>query len=1152
RMYEQHKENFNHVLKKYRTDMTLRRRVLFLVDSFHTNITKNRVGPVLFHNDIFSLEPKEGEIWPNCSAEIRLVFKPQEARVYKLPVFCDITGHENRLPLLLTGEGLGPQLHFHFEELNIGEIFIRTTHRYEAVLINSGLVEAPFRFVPPTTAMGSYFTFLPQEGIVAPGKFQSIQISFCPTILGEFEEEFCFHVTQSPKPVTLTIRGSVMGPTFHFDVSALHFGDLSFGFPRTLKFCLFNTSLIPMAFNLYIPGDGSGGPSVDSSAVVLKPRRQFWSKEARGLMRPREFTISPCSGTVRPLESQDITVTLCSNTIGDYELELLMDVDDVGKKVLALPLTARCNVPSLRVLNPLLTLEDCWLKLPYERKLILENDSDFPGCYFVLPQEHKEEASAWYSSSMPVGIIEAHSLVEIPFILQAQVLGDWNVSAEIIVFGREESPLEIRSEGDSYGPLVHVYPEKINFGSIRVLEDHFETLKLANQSDIPANFHIERPAKCSCWRIEPIKGVVPANTELAVDVIANLNGTDKFQEKVKVFIEYGQLLMTVVSIQAVGTGTTIVTDKPVIPKLDLKYHFSGTPCSYHFKMTNRGRHISRVCWGTQDCCYFRRSTPALAGTKSKVAAQTPRPGSPLFKPRPMQMELRPGQTVDVVLEGCSNTVQEVRELLRCHAVAGNAIQRMEVDLTCRFICPSVQMSSRLITFRAEKKPSDVLTLQYQPFSLKNTCPLPFSLVLDLEQPFLICSADQQPLPADSKVSLWEELHLCIQFNPAYKKNLHSWVAERVLRIRFKEHRHKEQIRVRGEVHFPNLHLQAKAVDFGCIINDTQQELHMEMTNCSPITAQYHWSFLTDSQVNTIRRTLTRRILASSQQMQRTPWKQSKTFQSHCLFLQTRKKAFDLPACLLSISTLEWEVAPCSASGETETAHGVIKKRDVREQKTSCSLQPLVLVFQVLSSTPVESQSPVRMRGLSQFSDMEHPNVGMQEVFDVLPLWGVLQPGESQLVTFTFFGHANIVARVTALCHVEGGPTYKVVLTGEASCPSYQLDVEEIDWGPQVFNKVLKAKVTLRNTGVLEFTYVVPNSGAGTAANPLPGVPVVLPATGSIAPGEKQALKVYYLPGKLGVFCRTFQVQVAYLEPAEIFLKGEGIFPRVTKNVPRML
>lgn len=76
----------------------------------------------------------------------------------------------------------------------------------QAILLNGGPIEAPFSLVPPTTAMGCCFTFLPQEGIVAPGGLQAIQISFWPTILGEFKEEFSFCGTESPEPLSLTIR----------------------------------------------------------------------------------------------------------------------------------------------------------------------------------------------------------------------------------------------------------------------------------------------------------------------------------------------------------------------------------------------------------------------------------------------------------------------------------------------------------------------------------------------------------------------------------------------------------------------------------------------------------------------------------------------------------------------------------------------------------------------------------------------------------------------------------------------------------------------------------------------------------------------------------------------------------------------------------
>lgn len=67
----------------------------------------------------------------------------------------------------------------------------------------------------------------------------------------------------------------------------------------------------------------------------------------------------------------------------------------------------------------------------------------------------------------------------------------------------------------------------------------------------------------------------------------------------------------------------------------------------------------------------------------------------------------------------------------------------------------------------------------------------------------------------------------------------------------------------------------------------------------------------------------------------------------------------------------------------------------------------------------------------------------------MPLSGVLQPGESQQVTFSFFGHLNSIASVTALCNVEGGPIYDVELTGEASRIGYFLSVREINCGVQV-------------------------------------------------------------------------------------------------------
>ncbi|XP_035754614.1 hydrocephalus-inducing protein homolog isoform X2 [Egretta garzetta] len=858
RLRRQEEDEMDYFLKECAVDPALRERLSLLSRTFQNQRAKVQGDSMLFSDDIFTIEPVEGDVWPNSSAEIHVIFKPQEARVYQQTVYCDISGRETRLPLRVKGEGMGPRLRFGFDQLDIGKVFVGSVHSYEAILFNKGAIDAVFNLVPPATALGSCFTFLPQEGIILPDRLQVIQISFSSTILGQFTEEFRFSVDGSPKPVTLTIRGCVIGPTFHFNVPSLSFGDVSFGFPRTLSCRLTNTSLVSMTFNLRIPGDGSGEPSITSFVQTSDNTCPSWRKGAQGHVKATEFTIRPCRGTIRPQGFLDIQVTLCSNTVKRYELALVVDVDGVGKEVLALLLTARCVVPLLQVLNPIVTFGRCFLKFPYQQNLTLVNNSDLPGCYGLLPQEHKEDAAVWYSSPVPRGIIQPRSSVEVPLTLEAQVTGEQETVAHIAVFGSEASPLKIHLVSIGEGPVVYVHPSKINFGSIQVLQDACRTLRLSNQAVIPASFWAEMAGKCSCWRIEPSKGVIPPETEVSLTVIVNLDDTEKFKDEVNLFIENSHTY--VIPVQAVGIGTTIVTDRPFAPELNLGPHFSLDPCYYCFKITNKGRRTHQLYWTTEGFAPFRQRDrlPAVGNAKGKGPSQSPKPASPVFKLRPLRMELMPGKTMEMMLEGSSSTPQVVKERLLCHAIVGSKAgkaQIMQVDVTCEFIAPILQMSSREITFRVEKQPSDVLTLQYEPLALKNVSSLPLSLVLALEEPFLICGVDQQPLPADAqpmKLEIGEELHLSIRFNPAYEEDLNIRVAEKVLKIQFLEHPHEEQVTVRGEVYFPNLCIQTMALDFGCILNDTEDVRYVEMTNCSPLLVQYHWSFLTDSHVYQMR------------------------------------------------------------------------------------------------------------------------------------------------------------------------------------------------------------------------------------------------------------------------------------------------------------
>ncbi|XP_030138182.4 hydrocephalus-inducing protein homolog isoform X2 [Taeniopygia guttata] len=1087
----------------------------------HTSLLRNVVqeemakmqeDPLLFSSDIFCIEPMEGEIGPYSLAEIKVTFKPLEAQEYQRMAYCNISGRESRLPLHLRGEGQGPLVEFSSPSLNLGNIPINTPHICEVKLINQGAINAPFTYSPSTAKVGFFFKFAPKEGIITPGGIQTIQISFSPTVLGTFEEELQFSVAGSPVPAILTIKGNVTQPTLRFDLDELSFGDISFGFPCTQSCRLTNTSPVPVTFKLRMSDDGTQ-PAVNVFDQIRSDSDPSWREGIRFYVEPREFTMNPSQGTILPQGHQDIEVTLCSNTMMNYHRKMLVDLEGVGKGVASLVITARCCIPELYVYPQILLYDECQLKVPYQRKFLIANNTDLPGCYGLIPQERKEDSPVFYSSHKPCGIVQPHSIAEIPVTIEVQRLGKHDTDVFIGVFGDERNPLpaELRSSGQ----LAKIYPSPrlIEFGRIPALQPTSRSFTLFNKDFIPRDFRIEIPRKPHCYAVEPREGVIPAWGEVPVTVTATLDDTGLFASVIQLFI--GDSLWTACGLVALGTGTTIVIDKPFAPELNLGYQFSHVPCIHRFKVTNRGHHFHQLFWSVG--CY---SPPAEGGqgisalSSPKDDSQSPKRAAPMFALEPPLMKLQPGESVDMVLRGFSCVAQEVQDYVMCEAVRGIAGRKekiIETVLTCKYIDPSIEISARQFSFHVEKKPSDVLTRQYQPLALKNTCLLPLDLMLDVEQPFLVCDEDQLPLPDDQPVTVdvGETCHLYIAFDPAYELDFKSWKKEKVLKIGMvRGYPFVEHITLRGEVHFPNLQIQPSTLEFGCIMAGTEEVRSLEITNCSPLPVKYHWSFHSDNQVNKLRSEL------YLPKFKPQPPKEKRT---HMDSLASQMRRFKIR--------------------NVEEADIALKESRDLAQSVGAEVPP---------QTRAGYYTPLGLTGFRCSRDVPHTPLEAEEAFSIVPVSGVLQPGGSQQVSFTFFGHLNAISNVTALCHVEGGPTYEVMVTGEASRVSYSLSLREINCGSQIFNEIGHSTVTLVNTGKIEFIWMLKPS---TAAQHLPGVFLVNPTTGFLAPGEKQVLKFSYVPGLPGAFSRTYQLKVGDLDPENILLKGEASCPMISMNLP---
>lgn len=69
----------------------------------------------------------------------------------------------------------------------------------------------------------------------------------------------------------------------------------------------------------------------------------------------------------------------------------------------------------------------------------------------------------------------------------------------------------------------------------------------------------------------------------------------------------------------------------------------------------------------------------------------------------------------------------------------------------------------------------------------------------------------------------------------------------VLDIHYQGHPERDLVKLHAEIHFPNIDFSSMAVDFGCVLNYTETRKEICITNCSPMSVSYRWTFLVDEE-----------------------------------------------------------------------------------------------------------------------------------------------------------------------------------------------------------------------------------------------------------------------------------------------------------------
>ena len=163
---------------------------------------------MLFEDDIFEIRPNHGQICPGGDVNINVIFRPSTSIDYSSTAYLDIGGQEHRLSFTMKGHGIGPKAFLSYDVLDIGDVFLGSTHKYEVIIYNKGDIRCDWRLAESDSPFASTFSICPQSGVLDVGESARLMISFSSKILGEFIETFHFDLKGSNEPLVCQFKVS--------------------------------------------------------------------------------------------------------------------------------------------------------------------------------------------------------------------------------------------------------------------------------------------------------------------------------------------------------------------------------------------------------------------------------------------------------------------------------------------------------------------------------------------------------------------------------------------------------------------------------------------------------------------------------------------------------------------------------------------------------------------------------------------------------------------------------------------------------------------------------------------------------------------------------------------------------------------------------
>lgn len=811
-----------------------------------------------------------------------------------------------------------------------------------------------------------------------------------------------------------------------------------------------------------------------------------------GRFLQKEFDVIPPRGMLLPSCSQKVQIDFISVNVKTYDLCLVVDLEGVGQELASIPIQARCAVPTVSFEpHDMLEYGDVFLRYPAHQALVLHNTSALPAKFQILPQDEQTKMLAEYEPDQVQGSVPAASSHVVTLTLTSKKIGQLQIPLSCRILGHNV-PHPLMLTANSIGPIVNVDPVILDWGNIKCLERITRTVKLTNDSVIDASVRAFMKSKASLWTVEPKSIQLKPHETVPLSLTLAIDETIKMSDVMHLVVTDGK--DATVTVRAKGIDTP-VTCSEALDIIDFGIQYTTRTIMREVLIENRGRQPRKLVWVPEAGVkkkrpsHGRNSTPDSDHTKKRGAEVVEEEEPPVFSVIPDTLTLEGKTAYRFQFSAVCSHPGPMSEIFLCQEFVaaerkGRTVFRSE--LRGEFVAPLLDLSANTLPFKFMWDKLTPIAPMSQQLSISNVSLLDVSFFLKVQPPFSVNTESLSLRPQ-------ERAEVLVEFDPGFKVDRLCGVVRQKLTLIYEDHPQKDYVNLVGELVFPNIVLSTDSLDFGSVLNETTKELTVTISNPNPLPVNYEW------------------ILCEEEEMSPE--------------LELQEPSLDSSLSLGGTSP------PTQSAGNTQTSGFGVKTTDIPEP----------LGVQTLGFTSTVGGALMALGGTTGLATMQlqQEGVDISRIFDILPIMGRLEPGESQKATFTYFGLKNQKFEATAVCRVEGGPEYEVFLKGQASRLEFRIDRMELDFGEVLFNQVLEKEISLVNTGKVAYYYNFNLSGISR-----PFVVDASPLSGLINAEEKQKVVIRFRAGIPDEVCEVALVEVAHFEPHRLTVKGRGTFPGI--------